>query len=66
MTELCENFVDGLLRLGHRLFFSPCQGFQLTGIEEAGQPGSGRYLHTNSTIATEAQSHIRDSGTYQS
>ena len=28
MLELCENLVDGLLRIGHRLFLSPCQGFQ--------------------------------------
>src|SRR6516165_10385416 len=29
----------------------------------AGQRGSGKYLYTNLTIAFEAQSHIRDSGT---
>ena len=28
MTELCENLVDGLLRLGHRLFFPSCQSFE--------------------------------------
>jgi len=28
MPELCENLVDGLLRIGNRLFLSPCQGFQ--------------------------------------
>src|SRR6476646_405621 len=33
-------------------------------VREAGQHGSGRYLHTNSTIATEARFHIRDSGTF--
>jgi hypothetical protein len=25
MTELYENFVDDLLRLGHRLFLAGCQ-----------------------------------------
>jgi len=30
----------------------------------AGLRGSGKYLHTNSTIASEAQSHIRDSGAF--
>jgi len=39
-------------------------GFRvLTLAKVAGQRGSGKYLHTNSTIAFEAQSHIRDSGT---
>jgi hypothetical protein len=28
MTELCKNFVDGLFRLGHRLFFPPCERFE--------------------------------------
>jgi hypothetical protein len=47
MAELCENFVDGLLRLSH--FFSPHRRFQ-GWLEEAGQRGSVRYLLTNSTF----------------
>jgi hypothetical protein len=37
---------------------------ELSGVEEADQHGSGRYLHTNSTIATEARFHILDSGIF--
>ena len=53
MTKLGENFVDGLLRISHHFFFSQAgPGFlELTAVEEAGQRESGRYLHTNSTIA---------------
>jgi len=37
---------------------------ELSGVEEADQHGSGRYLHTNSTIATEARCHILDIGIF--
>jgi hypothetical protein len=41
MPELRENSIDGFLRLGHRLFFCPCQGFQSwSGEQEVGQHGS--------------------------
>ena len=65
MTELRENLVDGLLRLGPPPLLFALSGFPaVIGVREAGQHGSGRYLHTNSTIATEARFHIRDSGTF--
>ena len=52
MTKLGENFVDGLLRKPPLLLFASRAGFlELTAVEEAGQRESGRYLHTNSTIA---------------
>jgi hypothetical protein len=41
MTELRENFVDGLLCLGQSLLFDLPGIQELTGVEEAGQLGFG-------------------------
>jgi hypothetical protein len=54
------------------LLLPPPRPFALSGFPEltaakvAGLRGSGKCLHTNSTIASEARFHNRDSGTYLS
>jgi hypothetical protein len=55
MTELCEQLIDGLLCLCYRPLPFALPGFPaLTGAKVAGLRVSGKYLRTNSTIASEA------------